>query len=152
KDVEISADIHQFLRATLPATTAEQVTVFAAVTNLLWPREGELRQKALQSYNPFRQTVTTDPAIVRHLLITQSIPVVELSRTDWLDELRSMLQAHGQCRLAAAANQAQELRQAIVRLVVTPIDVGFVQFFPVVERVERKLGVILATLTLREQM
>jgi hypothetical protein len=36
--------------------------------------------------------------------------------------------------------------------VATPVDVGFLQFFPVIERVERLEGRILVGLALREQV
>jgi len=32
---------------------------------LLWPRTGEVRLRSLRSYNPYRGTKTTDPALVR---------------------------------------------------------------------------------------
>lgn len=152
KNAELSARIRTFLGATLPTATAGHVTVLAAVTSLLWPREGELRQKTLQSYNPFRLSRTTDPAVVRHLLLTRSVTTIELSVPNWREQLRSALEARGECRLAANANQTAALRQALIQFVATPVDVGFLQFFPVVERVERSLGLILASLTLREQV
>ena len=55
KDSNLSASVRTFLSATLPAAAIGHVTVLAAVTSLLWPRADEVRQRALQSYNPYRQ-------------------------------------------------------------------------------------------------
>jgi hypothetical protein len=54
--------------------------------------------------------------------------------------------------VAASASEAAALRQATVLLVAMPVDVGVLQFFPVVERVERADGRILVSFTLREQV
>ncbi|AMS39347.1 protein DpdJ [Aminobacter aminovorans] len=152
KDVNLSASVRTFLSATLPAAAIGQVTVIAAVTSLLWPRAYEMRQRALQSYNPYRQGRSTDPAVVRHLLLSRSMPTVELADHDWHAQLVAAFAGQGACRLAASANQASALRQATVLLVAMPVDVGVLQFFPIVERVERADGRILVSLTLREQV
>ncbi len=152
KDANLSASVRQFLSATLPAVAIGHVTVLAAVNSLLWPRADEVRQRALQSYNPYRQGRSTDPAIVRQLLLNRSIATVKFANPDWHTQLDAAFENQGTCRLAASASEAVGLRQAIVLLVATPVDVGVLQFFPVVERVERADGRILVTLTLREQV
>ncbi|MCA2411257.1 protein DpdJ [Rhizobium leguminosarum] len=152
RDAGLSASIRSFLSATLPAAAIGNVTVLAAVTSLLWPRADEVRQRTLQSYNPYRQARSTDPAVVRHLLLTRSTPTVELADPDWFEQLSDAFDSHGVCQLATSANNTGSLRQAIVFLVATPINIGVLQFFPVVERVDRASGRILATLTLREQI
>jgi hypothetical protein len=152
KNPALAARIRTYLSNTLPAAAANHVTILAAVTSLLWPREAHLRQKVLHSYNPYRQARTTDPALVRHILLTRTIPTIELSDGDWHAQLTTALEEQGMCRLAAHATHAAGLRQALVRLVATPVDVGFLQFFPVIERVERLEGRILVGLALREQV
>jgi hypothetical protein len=128
------------------------VTVLAALTNLLWPRADEVRQRALQSYNPYRQGRSTDPAIVRHLVLDRSIATIELADPQWRLQLDAAFEARGVCRLAASAGDAAALRRTIVLLIATPVNVGVLQFFPIVERFERTGGRILVTFTLREQV
>ncbi len=152
KDTILSASVRAFLSATLPSAAIRHVTVLAAVTSLIWPRADEVRERALQSYNPYRRGRSTDPAVVRHLLLSRSIETVELTDSDWHARLVLALETQGACMLAASSDEAAALRQAIVLLVATPVDVGVLQFFPVVERVERTAGRILASLTLREQV
>ncbi|TIY09886.1 MAG: hypothetical protein E5V16_15310 [Mesorhizobium sp.] len=152
KDVTLSAAIRAYLSATLPPGAIGHVTVLAAITSLLWPRANEVRKRVLQSHNPFRRTRSTDPAIVRHLMLSRSIAMIELSDPDWQAALNAAFDAQGSVRLAADASDAPALRRALVRLVVTPVSIGVLQFFPTVERVERSHSRIFVSLTLREQV
>ncbi len=144
--------VRRFLAATLPAAAIGHVTVLSAITSLLWPRAHEIRRRALQSYNPFRAHRSTDPAIVRHLLLTRSIPTIDLGDADWETRLIAAFVEHGTGRLRIDAAQAGRLRALLVRLVTTPVGVGVLQFFPAVDRFERAEGQLYVTLTLREQV
>ena len=152
KDMNLSASVRELLATTLPAAAIGHVTVLAAITSLLWPRAHEVRLRSLQSNNPYRKLRSTDPAVARHLLVNRSITTIELADPDWHSQLDASFASQGACQLTANANKAAALRRAIVRLVATPVDVGVLQFFPVVERVERTEGRILVSLTLREQV
>jgi hypothetical protein len=152
KNTELANRTRAFLAATLPAAAAMHVTVLATITSLLWPREGELRQRVLQSHNPYREGRTSDPGVARHLLLTRPVVTIELSDPDWFGQFRAAIETHGTCRLAVDMTFASVLRNAVVQLVATPCDVGFLQFFPVVEGVERTAGRIFLILALREQV
>ncbi|MEH6792182.1 protein DpdJ [Parasphingorhabdus sp.] len=152
RDATLSNAVRAFLAATLPAAAIAQVTVLSAITSLLWPRANEVRQRILQSYNPFRQTRSTDPAVVRHLLLSRAIATIAFSDPDWERQLAHAFEAHGRARLVAAAGEAGQLRAALVQISATPASVGVLQFFPAIERVERSDGRIFVTLTLREQV
>ncbi len=151
-DTTLSTSVRAFLAATLPAAAIAHVTVLSAITSLLWPRASEVRQRILQSYNPFRQARSTDPAIVRHVLLSREIASIALTDPDWEAQLVAAFEAQGTARIFAEAGQAPRFRNALVRLAATPISVGVLQFFPAVERVERADGRIFVTLTLREQV
>ena len=142
--------IRSYLADSLPPEAATMIGILEIITSLLWPREAEVRGHSLQSYNPYRETRSTDPAIVRHLLIEPSLAIVDLDAPDWRSLLHLAFTAKGACRLAALSAHAAELRALLVQLSATPIDVGVLQFFPVVARVEHIGDQILADLTLRE--
>jgi hypothetical protein len=152
RDPTLSTDVRAFLAATLPAAAIAHVTVLSAITSLLWPRANEVRQRVLQSYNPYRQTRSTDPAVVRHLLLNRAIATIAFSDPGWETQLAAAFERQGTARLVADAGEARQFRAALVRLSATPVSVGVLQFFPAIERVERADGRILATLTLREQV
>ncbi|WP_197426537.1 MULTISPECIES: protein DpdJ [Hyphomicrobiales] len=152
RDATLSTAVRAFLAATLPAAAIEHVTVLSAIASLLWPRANEVRQRVLQSYNPFRQTRSTDPALVRHLLLSRAIATIAFSDPDWETQLAAAFEAQGTGRLVADAGESRQIRAALVRLSATPVSVGALQFFPAIERVERADCRTLVTLTLREQV
>lgn len=152
RETSLAAAVSAFLAATLPAAAITHVTVLSAITSMLWPRANEVRQRSLQSYNPYRQTRSTDPAVVRHLLLSRAIATITFNDPDWKARLVAAFEAQGTVRLVAEAGQSALFRNALVQLVAAPISVGFLQFFPAIERVERTGGRIFVTFTLREQV
>jgi hypothetical protein len=142
--------IRSYLEGAVSSEVATTVSIVSTVTAILWPRESAIRGASLQSYNPYREARCTDPAIVRHFLVGDELVIVEFSSPDWREQLYSAFADRGACRLAVESNEASKLRTALVRLSATPIDVGVLQFFPAVVRIERVGNRILADLTLRE--
>jgi hypothetical protein len=142
--------VRGYLAANLPGAAASNVSVFAAVFGMLWPRANEVRRSSLSSYNPYRSARATDPAVVRELLLRRAVQTVDISATDWKEMLYTALAADGACRLRANTTKARELRAALILLGATPADVGVLQFFPVVERIQRGESCFLVDLLLRE--
>ena len=149
KNPDFAAKVKHQIHAIMPSGS-ESISVLAALYGLLWPRAHEVRKRALQSYNPFRHPRSTDPALVRHMLSDRKVPVVDLGDDSWQDLLNDALAKEGTVQLAASVDRSQELRAEIIRLAAAPVDVGILQFFPAVQRVERVPGQVLATMTLRE--
>lgn len=152
RDRNLATAVRAFLAATLPPAAITHLTVLSAITSMLWPRANEVRLRALQSYNPFRESRSTDPAVVRHLLLNRTIATIIFDDPSWEEQLVAAFEAHGTARLSAGANKSAQFRNALVQLVITPVSVGVLQFFPVIGRVERADGKIFVTLTLREQV
>lgn len=146
----IRTSLQQLLQGAYPAMgDAEFIQVLGG---LLWPRGIEIRQRALQSYNPFRTRRLTDPALVRGLLLASNIPTVVVGTVDWRSKFAALMAEYATVQLQCASRDEHSLRQAVVELIATPIDVGYLQFFPVVERVERNDSETRATLSLREHI
>jgi hypothetical protein len=84
----------------------------------------EIRQRTLQSYNPFRQRRLSDPALIRHLLLDPNLIVVRLAddEEDWYPQFASAIAQHGIVQLAASRDADQRLRSAIVRIVSSAVD------------------------------
>ena len=99
---------------------------------LLWPSGGELRQRALQSYNPFRRSPVADPALARQLLFETRLSVVNSGDPDWLAALQTELAARGAVRLATSRSDAS-WRAAIAGLLSEPIVSGYLHFYPMIE-------------------
>ena len=71
---------------------------------------------------------------------------------DWQSSFAALMTEYATVQLQCAVGDEHTLRQAIVEALSTPIDVGYLQFFPVVERIERSDAETRATLSLREHV
>jgi len=142
--------IRAYLVTSLTPEAVASTTVLSAVTNLLWPKESEVRRSNLQSYSPYRPSRSLDPAVVRHFLVQKSLKRIELNAPNWRENLVDAFNVAGACRLVAPTDQSVALRAEMVRLSASPVNVGVLQFFPVVVRVEHLGNEISVDLTLRE--
>jgi hypothetical protein len=127
---------------------AEAAQVLA---NLLWPRGVEISQRALQSYNRYAKRRSTDPRLARRLFHHAGRRVA-VGAPGWRDDLRAALARDGLIELFAPSAQTGDLRGAILEALITPIDVGYLQFFPKLERTERRADGLVAVLILQEQV
>ncbi len=120
------------------------------LAGLLWPRGAEIRQRALQSYNAYRDVHFADAALARALLFDSPPPIISLETPNWLEALHTALSSGGSARLTAAVGDGASLRAAILETVAAPIEVGPLHLFPAVERVEQDGEAHLVTFSLRE--
>lgn len=137
----------------LPGAAPQDADIIALLSGLLWPKGIEIRQRTLQSYNPFRVRRLADPALIRHLVLHPNLPTVQLTETgdDWYRQFADLIAQRGIVQLAAPRNADRRLRAAIVRIVSSAVDVGFLQFFPYLERVEKDEHEMRVVFTIREQ-
>ena len=120
------------------------------LAGLLWPRGPEVRQHTLQSYNPYRNAHFADAALTRILLLDTPTPVISLENPDWVETLHAALVSEGSARLGAAVGNSAGIRDAILKTVSAPIEVGPLHLFPAIERMEQDGEKLLLTLSLRE--
>lgn len=130
----------------LGAAEAAQV-----LANLLWPRGAEISQRALQSYNRYVRRRSTDPRLARRLF-QQVGRRVELDAAGWRSDLAAALARDGSVELFAPNAQLAGLRVAVLEALTTPVDVGFLQFFPKLERTERRAEGVSVVLVVQEQV
>lgn len=120
------------------------------LASILWPRGIEIRQRTLQSYNPFRARRVTDPALVRALILEPGRPLVSVTEPDWRYRLRAAFVEHGIAELTTSQGDLGLLRAAVIETTGTPFDIGYLQFYPVVERVESGAQSLRVILCIRE--
>ena len=152
KDDELVEPLREFLLAQVPGATGERIERIGLVGGLLWPRGAEVRQRALQSYNPFRRARFTDPGLARAVLMAGLAPEVPVEDEDWRGAVARELRQHGTVRLSATKAASTSLHAALIELAATPIDVAYLQFFTTLERFEDEGERLAAIVTLREQV
>ena len=141
--------VHAYLTSNVPSPTTDG-PVFSVLFSLLWPRENEVRQTSLSAYNPYRAVRATDPAVVRELLFRRTIRTIDIGAPGWKEATYVAFAEDGACRLQAKKDFAKEMRASLVIMAATPADVGVLQFFPVVERIQRNGDFLMVDLVLRE--
>ena len=120
------------------------------LSSLLWPKGLEARKYAFESYHPYRKQGTVDPMLVRSLILNREIQKVYLSENLWQEKLKNFLQNFGTVQLISKKSGKKDLRDALMKIISTPVDVEFLLFMPIIERTERSDSDIKVTITLRE--
>ena len=121
----------------------------SVLSGLLWPRTGEVRSRAFQSYGPFRSRRHTDPSLIRELLVRSGPEPVEYGSEGWHDVFAESLAMTGMARLRADRESQSSFHKEIYRILASPIDVDYLQLYPSVSEVNRGNGTTV-TFVLRE--
>ena len=140
------------VRELLEINTTTRVTAAEAagvLSGLLWPRTIEVRSRAFQSYGPFRTRGYTDPSLVRELLLLAGPHPLEYGSEGWREAFTNLLASSGIARLWATTEHESDLHAETYRLLASPVDVDYLQLFPVITEVSRETGTTL-TFVLRE--
>lgn len=122
---------------------------FNTLFGLLWPRGGVSRSARLTAYNPFNQLLETEHDLVR-MFLTGEPKKVSVDDTKWLEVAREHLIRDSEVILVSQPNDLQKLREALLDIMTTPIDSGFLLLHPKVDRVDRFAESIEISLALPE--
>ena len=131
------------------ADTAARASVFAG---LLWPRAAALHRHSLASWNPYRGGLPCEPAMVRSLLFEGARAAVPLEAEDWWERLTALLAQDGAATLSGGIQDQRRLGEAIVRLQATPIHMGPLSLYGMLERIAKDDERVWASIILREQV
>lgn len=130
----------------------EAATRAAVFASLLWPRSAALHRQSLTSWTPYRGPLPCEPALVRSLLFEGARAAVPLEDDGWWDRLTELLTQDGAATLSVAILEQRRLGEALVRLQATPIHVGALSLYAVVERIAKDDERVWASIILREQV
>ena len=127
------------------------------LSGLLWPKTDVLRREALANWTPFRKLTTPLPQLVRGIMLDPDTVTVSVEQHNWKKVTIRTLSLEGAVRLEAPATKHRMLKKATLELLTSPVNVGHLQLYSVMERIsresiengERKL---IAQFVLREQV
>ncbi len=108
---------------------------FGTLLSMLWPRGSEVRSERLSTWNPFARLSGTEHDLVRDT-ISSDVRIVQLASEGWFLEIQQSLVTSGRVILRADTNQGAELRTALLRLVMEPIDARWMLLHPRVTGLE----------------
>ncbi|PAX60539.1 protein DpdJ [Brunnivagina elsteri] len=109
---------------------------FQVIYGLLWARGNIIRSRALSIYNPFASFVDADRETLLGLL-QASNTIVYLDQPDWRKQVEEAFTQGTSVLLIANCDRKEDLKSAILDLVVKPMELGFLQVYPLVEGVQR---------------
>lgn len=123
---------------------------FATLESVLWPRGGELRGRILDHYHPFQPARLSDPGLLREVLVHARRREVDVTKPEWRQTIKEILETDGSARLVAERGQEAALRAGLIELLASPVDCDYLQFFPAVERIDRGAEGCSAVVSLKE--
>lgn len=119
-----SPDLELALQVPPPSDPDSQAAAswrYSVLHGLLWPRGAQVRAGTLVVPNQFAASEDCDRLLVAAALRARR-PRVELTASDWFEQMASEIVQHGSVELAAETNAAQALSEAIHRVASEPID------------------------------
>ncbi|BEU04245.1 hypothetical protein OAG1_30450 [Agarivorans sp. OAG1] len=135
----------------LPQAAAGQQDVqswrFNVCNGLLWPRGYVIRDAWLSYYNPFAFAGPTERLLVR-ASIGAACEQVDLSDGDWMAQCHALLDKHGKCELVAKPEL--DINQALAQLLVKPVDMYGLFFYPRVASIRREQHLVCAQVEIAE--
>lgn len=126
-NLELPVNIVAFLIAFYNYNSTEDKEVIfreaCSIQSVLWPRGAQLRQSALQFYNPFmgNSNNRTERKIAAMLCLDDT-RVVSIINSSWHTELRDELSHNGRVDLCIPSERHGEINSIIATLHTTPID------------------------------
>lgn len=163
--VEIDARIFAYLAAVDSAFKTKLESILAGISSgagdedlqkrysvlysLLWPRGAVLRERALDSYNPYTNAPHGDASLLREALQCRKAPV-SIHDPNWRAQAQELLRVRGEVLLWGDSNSAELLQTAIREFLVVPVEAGFLRLYPHLSRIQNTLDGFLATLHLPE--
>ncbi len=122
---------------------------FNTLFSLLWPRGGVSRSARLAAYNPYDLLPETEHDLI-HLFLIGEATRVNIDDDGWSQEACDCLIKAGEVILVGKPDKLPVLRKALMELMTTPIDSGFMLLHPKVDRVDRRVESIEISLSLPE--
>jgi hypothetical protein len=122
---------------------------FQTIYGLLWPRGRTVRERALETYNPFADLSAGD-----RLLVVNEIPEREqptdITSEGWDETVRARLRERGVARVRNTSTDRSALQRALLDLVTETVETGFLRLHPRLDGIKRVQNGFVATLVLPE--
>jgi hypothetical protein len=124
---------------------------FQTVYSLLWLRGRKVRERALETYNPYADLPPGDRLIVRDVIPQQMSPV-HTETENWDKEMEQRLAERGIARVASTDVNRAHLQEVVLSIISDPVDVDVLRLYPRLAGIEREEDGFVATFTLPEVM
>lgn len=132
-----------------PGAKIDENQVFNLLQSLLWLNCVDSCPNCIEKWQPYQQVVRPSRALLLTLLNPHAQLVV-YGEDGWVEAVEQALTSRYQVQLQCAQSSLLECKKSLLTLLVTPIDIGFQSFFPILERIDRKGKAWVIHLAIRE--
>jgi hypothetical protein len=129
-----SSDLISFLPSNLQSASREQIS--SIFRGLLWSRGSEVRELALDPYNPFEDLPPTDRQLVQ-TRIQDRAHLVSIQDETWREQAERYLQEAGFVNLTAPIQKDEMLADALDSFLFDPVEIGPLHLYPHIDSIDR---------------
>ena len=134
-----------------PDARRDPYVCFQVLYGRLWLRGSVIRNRAVSFYNPFSIVPEADREILLDVL-QPAETVVKLEEPNWQEQVNEALRTVGTASLSARSTSRQALKSALLKIMMEPVDVDFLNLYPAVEGMRRTSQGYVARLRIREAL
>lgn len=128
---------------------SDESQVFNLLQSLLWLDCRSSCPDCIDRSQPYQHLPTPSRALLRALVDIQTAPIM-FREEGWQERTLAQLSERFVCQIVCDQQHLGELRASVTGMVVSPIEIGFQQHYPAIERVERSGRLWTVSLMIRE--
>ncbi len=110
--------------------------IFNLLQSLLWLDCRDSCPDCIDQPQPYQRLPKPSRALLQALLKPSGVPI-EYGTDGWEERTGEQLAEHYACRIECDQSQAAELRERLTQMLTAPVEIGFQQHYPTLDRVER---------------
>ena len=108
---------------------ADQSDIYSTIYSLLWPRGNTIRERVLESYNPFCVLPASDPRLFRDELI-QRMSLLSIRDPDFDEHANVTLATDGSLYVYSEKEDRKALKEVLLKLLASPVEAEFLYLYP----------------------
>lgn len=125
--------------------------IFNLLQSLLWLNCHNSCPECIEKWQPYQQLPPPSRALLQ-LLLNPNAQAIPFGSPYWETRAREMLADEHQAQISCQPDEMVECKEALRHFLTTPVEVGYQQFHPVVERLLRQEGVWIVQLAIQEMV
>ena len=110
--------------------------IFTTIQSMLWLTCRDSCTDCIATYNPFHTFTHPSRPLIAAMLKPEGT-TVGFGEDDWHIKARNVLETAYEVEITCSLGQIAECKQAVLGLLLSPIDTGYQLFYPSIDRVSR---------------
>jgi hypothetical protein len=145
----LATQVKEVSRRIDPSQTVDEYQMFNLLQSLLWLTCHDSCPECIETWQPYQKLIFPSRALVAALLSPEQ-GTVEFGTAEWLADATQSLITNFQVQIRCTSAQKNELKRALTHLLTLPLESGYQNFYPIVERIFQQDGRWIVHLTISE--